>query len=164
MGRTSKTLINFISQKRCFYRWRHRTWYRINSARSIFAVLPKIWKCSLLNTNIDFLIRSFGVANAAVGSSTQKVSAAVTRKIKALKNSWLRNVVGMLWSDAISNEELYWRMDQLPADIHRSYIKKEYCWLPLLMESPTSRSDRLENECHITVESWRELIYISANH
>ncbi|VDO83594.1 unnamed protein product [Schistosoma margrebowiei] len=104
---------------------------RIGKARSAYLQLRNIWNSKQLSTNTK--VRIFNTNVKAVllstGAETWRTTKAIIRKIQVFIHSCLRKILRIRWPDTISNNVLWERTNQIPAEeealeVDRTHIEE----------------------------------------
>ncbi|VDP00760.1 unnamed protein product [Schistosoma margrebowiei] len=100
---------------------------RIGKARVAYLQLKNIWNSKQLSTNIKVRIFNTNVKTVLLyGAETWRTKKAIIQKIQVFINSCLRKILQIRWLDAISNNQLWERTNQIPAE---EEVKKCWKWI-----------------------------------
>ena len=114
---------------------------RIGKARAAFLQLKNIWTSSELSANTK--IRLFNTIVKSVllyGAETWRTTVTTTKKIQTFINNCLRRILRIRWPDTISNEELWQRTKQKPADVE--IRKRRWRWIGHTLRKPATSTTR----------------------
>ncbi|VDO61626.1 unnamed protein product [Schistosoma margrebowiei] len=109
---------------------------RIGKARAAYLQLRNIWNSKQLSTNTKVRIFNTNVKTVLLyGAGTGRTTKAIIQKIQVFINSCLRKILQIRWPDTISNNVLWERTNQIPAE---EEIRKKRCkWIGhTLREAP----------------------------
>ncbi|VDO89055.1 unnamed protein product [Schistosoma margrebowiei] len=101
---------------------------RIGKARAVYLQLKNIWNSKQLSTNTK--VRNFNTNVKTVilyRSETGKTTKDIIQKIQVFINSCLRKILQIRWPDSISNNVLWERTNQIPAE--GEIRKKRWKWI-----------------------------------
>ncbi|VDO54808.1 unnamed protein product [Schistosoma margrebowiei] len=101
---------------------------RIGKARVTILHLENIWNPKQLQTNIK--VRIFNTNIKAVllyGAETSRTTTTIIKKVQVFINSCLRKILNIHWPDTISNNLLWVRTNQLPAE--EEIRKRRWKWI-----------------------------------
>ncbi|VDP58431.1 unnamed protein product [Schistosoma margrebowiei] len=86
-------------------------------ARAAYLKLRNIWNSKQLSTNTKIRIFNTNVKKVLLyGVETWRTTKAIIQKIQVFINSCLRKILGICWPDTISNNVLWERTNQIPAE------------------------------------------------
>ncbi|VDO90657.1 unnamed protein product [Schistosoma curassoni] len=101
---------------------------RIGKARAAYLQLRNIWSSKQLSTNTKVTIFNTNVKTVLLyGAETWRTSKAIIQKIQVFINSCLRKILRTRWPDTISNNVLWERTKQIPAE--EEIKKKRWKWI-----------------------------------
>ncbi|VDP47238.1 unnamed protein product [Schistosoma margrebowiei] len=90
---------------------------RIGKARAAYLQLRNIWNSKQLSTNNKARIFNTNVKTILLyGAETWRTTKATIKKIQVFINSCLRKILQIRWPDTISNNVLWERANQIPAE------------------------------------------------
>ncbi|VDO78483.1 unnamed protein product [Schistosoma margrebowiei] len=90
---------------------------RIGKARAAYFQLRNIWNLKQLSTNTKVRIFNTNVKTVLLyGEETWRTTKAIIQKIQVFINSCLRKILQIRWPDTISNNVLWERTNQIPAE------------------------------------------------
>ncbi|VDP60781.1 unnamed protein product [Schistosoma curassoni] len=90
---------------------------RIGKARTAYLQLRNIWNSKQLSTNTKVRIFSTNVKTVLLyGAETWRTTKAIIQKIQVFINNCLCKILQIHWPDTISNNLLWERRNQIPAD------------------------------------------------
>ncbi|VDO58658.1 unnamed protein product [Schistosoma margrebowiei] len=90
---------------------------RIGKARAAYRQVKNIWNSKQLSTNTKVRIFSTNVKTVLLyGAETWRTTKAIIQKIQLFINSCLRKILRICWPDTISNNVLWERNNQIPAE------------------------------------------------
>ncbi|VDO56161.1 unnamed protein product [Schistosoma margrebowiei] len=90
---------------------------RIGKARAAYLQLRNIWNSKQLSTNTKVRIFNTNVKTVLLyGAETWRTTKAIIQKIQVFINSCLRKILQIHWPDTISNNVLWERTNQIPAE------------------------------------------------
>ncbi|VDO64782.1 unnamed protein product [Schistosoma margrebowiei] len=103
---------------------------RISKARAAYLQLRNVWNSKQLSTNTK--VRIFNTNGKTVllyGRETWRTTKAIVQKIQVFINSCLRKILHIGWPDTISNNVLWERTNQIPAEeealeVDRTHIEE----------------------------------------
>ncbi|VDP20805.1 unnamed protein product [Schistosoma margrebowiei] len=100
---------------------------RIGKARAAYLQLRNIWNSKQLSTNTKVRIFNTNVKTVLLyGAETWRTTKAIIQKIQVFINSCLRKILQIRWPDTISNNALWERTNQIPAE--EEIRKKRWKW------------------------------------
>ncbi|VDP45256.1 unnamed protein product [Schistosoma margrebowiei] len=106
----------------------------IGKARAAFLQLRNIWNSKQLSTNTKVRIFNTNVKTVLLyGAETWRTKKAIIQKIQVFINSCLRKTLQIRWPDTISNNVLWERRNQIPAE--EEIRKKRWKWIGHIEES-----------------------------
>ncbi|VDP17886.1 unnamed protein product [Schistosoma margrebowiei] len=101
---------------------------RIGKARAAYLQLRNIWNSKQLSTNTKVRIFNTNVKTVLLyGAETWRTTKAIIQKIQVFINSCLRKILRIHWPDTISNNLLWERKNQIPAE--EEVRKKRWKWI-----------------------------------
>ncbi|VDP53462.1 unnamed protein product [Schistosoma curassoni] len=101
---------------------------RIGKARAAYLQLKDIWNSKQLSTNTKVRIFNTNVKTVLLyGAETWKTMKVIIQKIQVFINSCLRNILRIHWPDTISNNQLWERRNQIPAE--EEMRRKHWKWI-----------------------------------
>ncbi|VDO61155.1 unnamed protein product [Schistosoma margrebowiei] len=101
---------------------------RIGKARAAYLQLRNVWNSKQLSTNIKIRIFNTNVKTVLLyGAKTWRTTKAIIQKIQVFINSCLRKILQIRWPDTISNNVLWERTNQIPAE--EEIRKKRWKWI-----------------------------------
>ncbi|VDO62231.1 unnamed protein product [Schistosoma margrebowiei] len=101
---------------------------RIGKARIAFLQLKNTWNSKQLPTNIKVTIFITNVkAVLLYGAETWKITTTTIKKVPVFINSCLHKILNIHWPDTISNNLLWERTNQLPAE--EEIRKRRWKWI-----------------------------------
>ncbi|VDO95842.1 unnamed protein product [Schistosoma margrebowiei] len=101
---------------------------RIGKARAAYLQLRNIWNSKQLSTNTKVRIFNTNVKTVLLyGAETWRTMKAIIQKIQVFINSCLREILRIRWPDTISNNVLWERTNQIPAE--EEIRKKRWKWI-----------------------------------
>ncbi|VDP34460.1 unnamed protein product [Schistosoma margrebowiei] len=101
---------------------------RIGKARAAYLQLRKVCKSKQLSTNTKVRIFNTNVKTVLLyGEETWRTTKAIIQKIQVFINSCLRKILQIRWPDTISNNVLWERTNQIPAE--EEIRKKGWKWI-----------------------------------
>ncbi|VDO54806.1 unnamed protein product [Schistosoma margrebowiei] len=90
---------------------------RIGKARVAILQLENIWNPKQLQTNIKVTIFNTNIkAVLLYAAETSRTTTTIIKKVQVFINSCLRKILNIHWPDTISNNPLWERTNQLPAE------------------------------------------------
>ncbi|VDO62101.1 unnamed protein product [Schistosoma margrebowiei] len=101
---------------------------RIGKVRTPYLQLKNIWNSKQLSTNT--IVRIFNTNVKIVllyGSETWRTTRTIIQKIQVFINSCLRKILQIRWLDTISNNVLWERTNQIPAE--EEIMKRRWKWI-----------------------------------
>ncbi|MGL5901241.1 MAG: reverse transcriptase domain-containing protein [Cetobacterium sp.] len=110
---------------------------RIGKARAAFIQLRNIWTSKELSAKTK--VRIFNTNVKAVlfyGAETWRTTVTTTKKVQVFINSCLRKILRIHWPDTISNEELWQRTNQIPAE--EEIKKRRWRWIGHTLRKPAN--------------------------
>ncbi|VDP18294.1 unnamed protein product [Schistosoma margrebowiei] len=101
---------------------------RIGKARAAYSQLRNVWNSKQLSTNTKVRIFNTNVKIVLLyGAETWRTTKAIIQKIQVSINSCLRKILQIRWPDNISNNVLWERTNQIPAE--EEIRKKRWKWI-----------------------------------
>ncbi|VDO97020.1 unnamed protein product [Schistosoma margrebowiei] len=101
---------------------------RIGKARAAYLQLRNVWNSKQLSTNTKVRIFNTNVKTVLLyGAETWRTTKAIIQKIQVFINSCLRKILQIHWPDTISNNVLWERTNQIPAE--EEIRKKRWKWI-----------------------------------
>ncbi|CAH8567532.1 unnamed protein product [Schistosoma intercalatum] len=101
---------------------------RIGKARAAYLQLRNIWNSKQLSTNTKVRIFNTNVKTVLLyGAETWRTTKAIIQQIQVFINSCLRKILQIRWPDTISNNVLWGRTNQIPAE--EGIRKKHWKWI-----------------------------------
>ncbi|CAH8542131.1 unnamed protein product [Schistosoma haematobium] len=101
---------------------------RIGKARAAYLQLKNIWNSKQLSTNTKVRIFNTNVKTVLLyGAETWRTTKAIIQKIQVFINSCLLKIHHIRWPDTISNNVLWERTNQIPAE--EEIRKKRWKWI-----------------------------------
>ncbi|VDO59195.1 unnamed protein product [Schistosoma margrebowiei] len=101
---------------------------RIGKARAAYLQLRNIWNSKQLSTNTKVRIFNTNVKTVLLyGAETWRTTKASIQKIQVFINSCLRKILQIRWPDTISNNLLWERTNQIPAE--EEIRKESWKWI-----------------------------------
>ncbi|VDO55444.1 unnamed protein product [Schistosoma margrebowiei] len=101
---------------------------RIGKATAAYLQLRNIWNSKHLSTNTKVRISNTNVKTVLLyGAKTWRTTKATIQKIQVFINSCLRKILQIRWPDTISNNVLWERTNQIPAE--EEIRKKRWKWI-----------------------------------
>ncbi|VDO50251.1 unnamed protein product [Schistosoma margrebowiei] len=101
---------------------------RIGKARAAYLQLRNIWNSKQLSTNTKVRIFNTNVKTVLLyGAETWRTTKAIIQKIQVFIISCLRKILQIRWPDTISNNVLWERTNQIPAE--EEIRKKRWKWI-----------------------------------
>ncbi|VDP31111.1 unnamed protein product [Schistosoma margrebowiei] len=101
---------------------------RIGKARAAYLQLRNIWNSKQLSTNTKVRIFNTNVKTVLLyGAETWRTTKAIIQKIQVFINNCLRKILQIRWPDTISNNVLWERTNQIPAE--EEIRKKRWKWI-----------------------------------
>ncbi|VDO63164.1 unnamed protein product [Schistosoma margrebowiei] len=101
---------------------------RIGKARAAYLQLRNIWNSKQLLTNTKVRIFNTNVKTVPLyGAETWRTTKAIIQKIQVFIDSCLRKILRIRWSDTMSNNLLWERTNQIPAE--EEIRKKRWKWI-----------------------------------
>ncbi|VDI73809.1 Hypothetical predicted protein [Mytilus galloprovincialis] len=101
---------------------------RKRKAQQVFAILKPVWRSKALRTNTKIRIFNSNVKYILLyGSETWRLTAASTKTLQVFMNRCLRNIIGIKWTNTISNKKLWKRTRQEP--IERTITTRRWKWI-----------------------------------
>ncbi|VDP46317.1 unnamed protein product [Schistosoma margrebowiei] len=98
---------------------------RIGKARAAYLQVRNVWNSKQLSTNTKVRISNTNVKTVLLyGAETWRTTKTIIQKIQVFINSCLRKILQIRWPDTISNNVLWERTNQIPAE---EEIRKK-CW------------------------------------
>ncbi|VDP04016.1 unnamed protein product [Schistosoma margrebowiei] len=90
---------------------------RIDKSRAAYSQLRNVWNSKQLSTNTKVRIFNTNVKTVLLyGAETWRTTKAIIQKIQVFINSCLRKILQIRWPDTISNNVLWERTNQIPAE------------------------------------------------
>ncbi|VDO88607.1 unnamed protein product [Schistosoma margrebowiei] len=90
---------------------------RISKARAAYLQVNIIWNSKQLSTNTKIRIFNTNVKTVLLyGAETWRTTKAIIQKIQVFINNCLRKLLQIRWPDTISNNVLWERTNQIPAE------------------------------------------------
>ncbi|VDO73005.1 unnamed protein product [Schistosoma margrebowiei] len=90
---------------------------RIGKARAAYLQFRNIWNSKRLSTNTKVTIFNTNVKTVLLyGAETWRTTKSIIQKIQVFINSCLRKILQIRWPDTISNNVLWERTKQIPAE------------------------------------------------
>jgi hypothetical protein len=114
---------------------------RIGKARAAFQQLNNVWASTNLTTSTK--IRIFNTIVKPIllyGAETWRTTVAIMKKIQVFINTCLRKILHIHWPVTISNQELWQRSKQLPAE--GEIRKRRWRWIGHTLRKPASSITR----------------------
>ncbi|VDP47404.1 unnamed protein product [Schistosoma margrebowiei] len=110
---------------------------RIGKTRAVYLQLKDIWNSKQLSTNTKVKIFNTNVKTVLLyGVETWRTTKAIIQKKQVFINSCLRKILRIRWPDTISNNQLWERTNQIPAE--EKIRKKRWKWIGhTLRETPS---------------------------
>ncbi|VDP31199.1 unnamed protein product [Schistosoma margrebowiei] len=100
----------------------------VGKARAAYLQLDNIWNSKQLSTNTKFRIFNTNVKTVLLyGAETWRTTKDIIQKIQVFINSGLREILRIRWPDTISNNQLWERTIQIPAE--EEIRKKRWKWI-----------------------------------
>ncbi|VDO95014.1 unnamed protein product, partial [Schistosoma curassoni] len=101
---------------------------RIGNARVAFLQLKNMWNSKQLSTNIKVRIFNMDVQTVLLyGLETWRTTTTTIKKVQVFINSCQRKILNIHWPDTISNNLLWERTNQLPAE--EEIRKRRWKWI-----------------------------------
>ncbi|VDP39406.1 unnamed protein product [Schistosoma curassoni] len=101
---------------------------RIGKARAAYLQLRNIWNSKQLSTNTKVRIFNTNVKTVQLlWGETWRTTKAIIQKIQVFINNCLRKILQIHWPDTISNNVLWERTNQIPAE--EEIRKKRWEWI-----------------------------------
>ncbi|VDP45953.1 unnamed protein product [Schistosoma margrebowiei] len=101
---------------------------RIGKARAAYLQLRNIWNSKQLSTNIKFRIFNKNVKTILLyGTETWRTTKAIIQKTQVFIKNCLRKILWIRWPDAISNNLLWKRTNQILSE--EEIRKKHWKWI-----------------------------------
>ncbi|VDO50292.1 unnamed protein product [Schistosoma margrebowiei] len=101
---------------------------RIGKTRAAYLQLKHIWNSKQLSTNTKVRIFNTNVKTVLLyGAETWRTTKAIIQEIQVFLISCLRKILQIRWSDTISNNLLWARTNQIPAE--EEIRKKRWKWI-----------------------------------
>ncbi|VDO59449.1 unnamed protein product [Schistosoma margrebowiei] len=101
---------------------------RISKARAAYLQLRNVWNSKQLSTNTKVRIFNTNVKTILLyGAETWRTTKSIIQKIQVFINSCLRKILQIRWPDTISNNVLWERTNQIPAE--EEIRKKRWKWI-----------------------------------
>ncbi|VDP18001.1 unnamed protein product [Schistosoma margrebowiei] len=101
---------------------------RIGKARAVYLQLRNIWNSKQLSTNTKVRIFNTNVKTVLLcDAKTWRTTKAIIQKIQVFINSCLRKILRIHWPAIISNNVLWERTNQIPAE--EEIRKKHWKWI-----------------------------------
>ena len=160
---------------------------RICKARGVFGMMSPIWRNSNLRRCIKLRLFVSNVLSVLLyGSSSWKITEAVTRRLQVFVNRCLRNIFRIFWPNKISNVELLRLANMEPVNImirrqkwrwightlrkdDSCIAKKAMEWNPVAATGrsrgrpPETWRTTVQKEADLLQKSWNELREIAKN-
>jgi hypothetical protein len=114
---------------------------RIGKARAAFCQLKNVWSSTELTTNVK--IRMFNTIIKPVllyGAETWRTTTTNMKRIQTFINTCLRRILRIRWPDKISNEQLWQRTQQQPAE--EEILQRRWRWIGHTLRKPASSTTR----------------------
>ncbi|VDO97971.1 unnamed protein product [Schistosoma margrebowiei] len=100
----------------------------IGKARAAYLQLRNVWNSKQLSTHTKVRIFNTNVKTVLLyGTETWRTTKAIIQKIQVFINSCLRQILQIRWPDTISNNVLWERTNQIPAE--EEIRKKRWKWI-----------------------------------
>ncbi|VDP37264.1 unnamed protein product [Schistosoma margrebowiei] len=101
---------------------------RIGKTRAAYLQLRNIWNSKQMSTNTKIRIFNTNVKTVLLyGAETWRTTKAIIQKIQVFTNSCLRKILQIRWPDIISNNVVWERTKQIPAE--EEIRKKRWKWI-----------------------------------
>ncbi|VDO73038.1 unnamed protein product [Schistosoma curassoni] len=101
---------------------------QIGKARAEYLQLKNIWNSKKLSTNTDVRIFNTNVKTVLLyATETWRSTKGIIQKIQVFINNYLRKILQIRWPDTISNNLLWERTNQIPAE--EEIRKKRWKWI-----------------------------------
>ena len=114
---------------------------RIGKARTAFHQLKNIWSTKDLSIKTKIRVFNTNVKSVLLyGAETWRTTVTTTNKIQTFINTCLRRILQIRWPDTISNQDLWQRTNQQPAD--EEIIQRRWRWLGHTLRKPASNITR----------------------
>lgn len=114
---------------------------RIGKARAAFIQLRNIWSSKELAVKTK--VRIFNTNVKAVlfyGAETWRTTVTAIKKVQVFINSCLRKILRIHWPHTISNEELWQRTNQIPAE--EEIKKRRWRWIGHTLRKPANNTTK----------------------
>ncbi|VDO49368.1 unnamed protein product [Schistosoma margrebowiei] len=101
---------------------------RVGKVRAAYLQLRNIWNSKQLSTNTKVRIFNTNVKTVLLyGPETWRTTKAIIQKIQVFIDSCIRKILQIRWPDTISNNVLWERTNQIPAE--EEIRKKRWKWI-----------------------------------
>jgi len=111
---------------------------RLGKASSVFQRLRPIWKCGTITSDVKLhLYSSIVVPTGIYASETWKTTNKINKMIDVFHRRCLRSILGILWRDHITNDEVMARTGQ--AALHDTVATRRRRFLGHILRLPTTR-------------------------
>ena len=108
---------------------------RIGKAQAAFTTLGKFWKSKAISLNTKLRIFNSNVKSVLLyGCETWNASTMSVNRIQVFINRCLRRILGIKWTDKMSNETLWTRSRQIPAD--EEIGRRRWRWIGHTLRKP----------------------------
>ncbi|KAK4471060.1 hypothetical protein MN116_000571 [Schistosoma mekongi] len=109
---------------------------RIGKARAAFLQLKNIWNSKQISTNLKVRLFNSNVKTVLLyGAETRRITANILRRIQVFINNCLRKILNVRWPETISNNLLWERTNQLPAE--EEIRKRRWKWIGHTLRKPS---------------------------
>ena len=114
---------------------------RIGKARVAYLQLKNIWSAKYLAITTKIRIFNSNVKPVLLyGAETWRTTVNTTNKIQSFINTCLRRILQIRWPNTISNNELWKRTNQKPAE--EEILKRRWRWIGHTLRKPASNTTR----------------------
>ncbi|KAK4467973.1 hypothetical protein MN116_000243 [Schistosoma mekongi] len=109
---------------------------RIGKARAAFLQLKNIWNSKQISTNLKVRLFNSNVKTVLLyGAETWRITANIIRRIQVFINNCLHKILNVRWPETISNNLLWERTNQLPAE--EETRKRRWKWIGYTLRKPS---------------------------
>ncbi|KAH9591941.1 hypothetical protein MS3_00001228 [Schistosoma haematobium] len=111
---------------------------RIGKPRAGYLQLRNIWNSKQLSTNTKVRIFYTNVKTVllSTGAETWRTTKAIIQKMQVFINSCLRKILRIRWPDTVSNNQLWERTNEIPAE--EEIRKKHWKWIGYTLRKATN--------------------------
>ena len=118
---------------------------RIRKAQQAFVTLRSVWNSRAISLNTKLGIFNSNIKSVLLyGSETWRLTKALLSKVQSFLNKRLRQILGIVWPNVITNEELWARTGQ--EDVETTMKRRKWKWIGHTLRKAPNDTTRMAME------------------